>query len=105
VRVHLPGKHALEFEGLDFLRQAGNVSLDLRGGVEIVVAFSQLQELCAVGETAGQAVQAADDRIEPGSFLAQFLRALGIVPDIGLLELALYFLQPFALAFVLKDTP
>jgi hypothetical protein len=43
--------------------------------------------------------------LEPGALLAEFLRTLGVVPDSGLLELALYFLQTFVLVVVIKDTP
>jgi len=41
---------------------------------------------------------------ELGAFLAELLRALGIVPDPGLLQLALYFLQTFVFVVVIKDT-
>jgi hypothetical protein len=42
--------------------------------------------------------------IELGAFLPQLLSAIGIVPDAGLFELALYFLKTFALIVVIKDT-
>jgi hypothetical protein len=38
------------------------------------------------------------------AFLAQFLGAFRIIPDAGLFELALYFLQPLVLVVVIKDT-
>jgi hypothetical protein len=37
-------------------------------------------------------------------FAAQVLRALGIVPDAGLFELAGYLLEAFVLVVVIKDT-
>jgi hypothetical protein len=38
------------------------------------------------------------------AFFAQFLGAFRIIPDTGLFELALYFLQPLVLVVVIKDT-
>ena len=48
--------------------------------------------------------QRADDLIELGAFLPKFLSAIRIVPDAGLLELALYFLQSLVFIVVIKDT-
>jgi len=42
---------------------------------------------------------------EAGTFAAQFLGALGVVPDVGLLELAGDFVKAFLLALEVKDTP
>jgi hypothetical protein len=49
-------------------------------------------------------VQAADDRLEFGALLAQFLRALRVIPDARLLEFAGYFLKALVLIVVIKDT-
>jgi len=49
-------------------------------------------------------VQAAYDLLEFGAFLPQFLGAIRVVPNAGLLELALYFLQPLVFVVVIKDT-
>jgi hypothetical protein len=42
--------------------------------------------------------------LELGAFPAQLLSAIRVVPDAGLLELALYFLQTFEFVVVIKDT-
>jgi hypothetical protein len=42
--------------------------------------------------------------IELGTFLPQLLSAIGVVPNAGLLELALYFLKTFEFVVVIKDT-
>ena len=42
---------------------------------------------------------------EPDPVLAEFLRALGIIPDIGLFQLSIDFFQLFFAAGVVKDTP
>ena len=49
-------------------------------------------------------IQADDDLLEFGAFLAQFLRALRLVPDARLLEFSGYFLQALILVVVIKDT-
>ncbi len=63
-----------------------------------------LQELARIAQAARQAVETVDHLFEPGAFLAEILRAFRVVPDAGLLELANYFLQPFVLVVVIKDT-
>jgi hypothetical protein len=42
--------------------------------------------------------------LELGTFLTQFLSAILVVPDAGLLEFALYFLQTLVFVVVIKDT-
>ena len=49
-------------------------------------------------------IQTDDDLLEFGAFLAQFLRALRVVPDARLLEFAGYFLQTLIFIVVIKDT-
>jgi hypothetical protein len=49
-------------------------------------------------------IQGADHLFQLSAFLAQFLSAFRIIPDTGLFELALYFLQPLVLVVVIKDT-
>jgi len=41
---------------------------------------------------------------ELGAFLPEFLSALRIAPDAGLLQFALYFLQTLVFIVVIKDT-
>jgi hypothetical protein len=49
-------------------------------------------------------IQADHDLLEFGALLAEFLRALGFVPDARLLEFAGYFLQALTFIVVIKDT-
>jgi len=42
--------------------------------------------------------------LELGALLTQFLSAIRVVPDAGLLEFALYFLQSLVFVVVIKDT-
>jgi hypothetical protein len=43
--------------------------------------------------------------LQPGALLAETLGLLGIVPDLGILQLALDFLEALALCIDVKDTP
>jgi hypothetical protein len=51
-----------------------------------------------------ETIQTADHRFELGALLAEFLGAIRYVPDAGLLEFPLYFLQPLVFVVVIKDT-
>jgi len=104
VRVHLARKHALEFELFDFQTQAVDVRLDLLGCPGIRLIGRQLEEFRRIAQGALEAIQAAHHLLELGAFLSQFLSAIRVVPNSGLLELALYFLQPLVFVVVIKDT-
>ena len=105
VRVHLAGKHALELEPLHFGGQRRDVGLDLFGGPQVGLLGRQLQQISpASRKPLVSSIQAADHLLEFGALLAEFLRALGVVPDSGLFEFARYFLQPLVLVIVIKDT-
>jgi hypothetical protein len=49
-------------------------------------------------------IQTDDDLLEFGALLAEFLRALRVIPDARLLEFAGYFLQTLIFIVVIKDT-
>jgi len=104
VRIHLARKHALELELLDFQTQALDVGFHLVGGAGIGLFGREFQQLRGIAQGASQAIQTAHDLLELGALLPQLLGAIRVVPDAGLLELALYFLQPFVLLIVIKDT-
>jgi hypothetical protein len=104
VRVHLARKHALEFEPFDFQTQAIDVRLDFLGRPGIRLAGGELQKFRRIVQVALEPVEAAYDLLQLGAFLPELLSALRVVPDAGLLELALYFLQPLVLVVVIKDT-
>jgi hypothetical protein len=105
VRVHLAGEHALEFQAFDSNVQAVCICLDFAGGTEISLARGQLKQLVRIGDAACQPIEAANEVFQFGALAAEFLRALRVVPDAGLLEFARDFLQAFVLVVVIKDTP
>ena len=104
VRVHLAGKHALEFQLFDLGGQTIDVRLDFFDCRGIRLGNGQFQEFRGVAQCALQTVEAADDLLEFGPLLSQFLGAVRLVPDSGLLEFSLYFLQPLVFVVVIKDT-
>ena len=73
--------------------------------VLVVLLFArELVELAGFVERLLDAVQRRDDGLELGALAAQILRALGIGPDGGILELAVDFLEALALDVIVKDT-
>jgi hypothetical protein len=72
--------------------------------MRIRLGGGQIQQFGGIGQGAREPIEAADDLLELGAFPAQLLGAVGIAPNTGLFELALYFLQPLVLVVVIKDT-
>jgi hypothetical protein len=84
VRIHRAWKHALELQALDVLVQPVRIGLDFPDRAEIALARRHIQQFAGLRDSARQPVQAADDIFEFGALPAEFLRAIGIVPDTGL---------------------
>src|SRR5262249_17303111 len=74
-------------------------------GALVAFGFGQLQQFVRAAQALGEAADTVDDLVELGAFLAELLRALRVVPDIGILQLAAYFFETFLLGLVVKDTP
>jgi hypothetical protein len=85
VRVHLAREHALELELFDVAAQAQHIVLDFLCRAQIALGRDELEQLARIGEPARQAIQATDDILEFGALLAEFLGALGQIPNAGLL--------------------
>lgn len=58
-----------------------------------------------MGEFGVQSREDADFGFEFGAFASEFLRALWIIPELGLFELALDFGQALLFGIEVKDTP
>ena len=58
-----------------------------------------------MGKFGVQARECTDFGFKFGAFAAKFLRALGLIPQFGLLEFALDFRQALLLGVEVKDTP
>jgi len=105
VRVHLAGEHALEFELFDVCGQAIDVARHRFGGAGVVLRLGEVQQLIGAVQPFAERANAIDDAVELSTLLAELLRALRVVPDVRVFELASYFLEPIALDVVVKDTP
>jgi hypothetical protein len=104
-RIHRPGEHALELQLVHVAREALDVFDHRLRGFFVVLGLGQLEQLAGAAQALGQAADAVDGLVEQRALAAQRLGALGIVPDVRVLQLALYFLEPLALAVVVKETP
>ncbi len=94
----------MELEPLDHRGEPGGVAFDLGGGARIGLCGGQFEQFRGIAQTARELLQVADDAFQVGPFPAQLLRAVGLVPDAGLFELARYLLKTLALVIVIKDT-
>jgi hypothetical protein len=104
VGVHLPGKHPLELEQFHLVGQTVDVGLDFPDRPQIRFLGGEIQKVRRVAQGTLEPVQTPDDLLQLGALLPEFLGALRDVPNAGLLELPLYFLQPLVLVVVIKDT-
>jgi hypothetical protein len=64
-----------------------------------------LQQVAGVGQAAMQVVQGLDYQRQGGALATQVLCVLGVIPDVGVFQLAVYFDQPIMFVIVVKDTP
>jgi hypothetical protein len=104
MRIHFAGEHARELEPFHVACQRPRIRFDLVGGACIGFRRGHLQKLAGIAQAARQAIQTLDHLFEFGALPAEFLGALRVIPDSGLLEFAVYFLQPLVLIIVIKDT-
>jgi len=74
-------------------------------GILVVLHLRQLQQLAGAGQALLDVTDAVDRLVQQGTLAAQLLRVLGVVPDVRIFQLAVYFFQAFALGIVVKDTP
>jgi len=74
-------------------------------GFLVVFALCQFQQFACLAKAVFQAGDAVDVLLQAGALTAQGLRVLGVVPDIRVFQLPVYFFQALALGIVVKDTP
>ena len=90
------GDHRLKLLRVDFdAQQAGLVTVGLRHVVELDV----------VAQVAGQVVDGLDHGFQRAFLATEFLRALGLVPDLRVLERGVDFVESQGFPVVVKDTP
>jgi len=94
----------LELQAFHFRGESSGVPFDFVGRPGIGLVGRDLQQLSRVAQPPADPVQTLNDALQLRSLPSQFLGAVSIVPDAGLFEFPGYFLKPFVLVFVIKDT-
>jgi len=94
----------LELQAFHFRGESGGVPLDLVGRPRIGFVGRKFKELSRVAQSPADEVQTLNHALQLRALPPQLLGAVGIVPDAGLLEFSSYFLKPFVLVIVIKDT-
>jgi hypothetical protein len=98
------GEHAAEFHFLHRLFQRFRVCSDaLQSGV-VAFLLRHLEQVGAVAQALVELGQRFDDPFQRAAFLAQFLGALGVIPDRRVFQQLDDFGQAFLFGIVVKDT-
>jgi isoquinoline 1-oxidoreductase alpha subunit len=97
-------EHAAELEIADELLDGAQVGAHRLQRSVVVLSAREFEQLAAVRQPRVDRRERADDAVEGLLLLAKRLRALGVVPDLGILELAGDFGQPSRLDVEVKDT-
>jgi hypothetical protein len=105
VGVHLAIEHPLELEAAHAPFEAGGFALDVLRRGFVVFAFGQLEQLGRIRDRLGSPIQLGKLGGEFGAFAPQLLSFVGLLPDGGVFQLEVYFLEALFLGVVLKETP
>jgi hypothetical protein len=98
-------EHAAEFQLLENATQALDFGGDVIDGALVVFFDGHFQQVARIGQATGQVVDGFDDLRQRGALTAQALGVFGLVPDVRVFELAVYFDETIMLVIVVKDTP
>ena len=97
-------EHAAEFEARHFGFNRLLIGFDGDQRVFIVLATGENEQLTPIVELLPHPVKGHDDAFELFLFLAESLRAFGVVPDFRVFELPVQFFQFCGFDIVVKDT-
>jgi len=98
-------EHAPEFERGDLRFYGAQIGGNGAKGGIIIFITRHFKQFAGVGERLGDLPQRQHDIFKLFFFLAQFLGALGIVPDFGVFKLETQFFEFCCLGIEVKDTP
>ena len=84
---------------------AGGYGINAGNGCFVTFGFAEIEQLAGVVQAPAQAAHAVDHALELGALPAQLLGTRGIVPDIGVFQLAADFFQTLGPGIEVKDTP
>ena len=101
----LTGEHTAEFQLRQLLFQHIKLSDGLVKGFFVFGFNGQLQQSGHVLQPLRHLIQRINDGFQRGTLFAQRLCTLWFIPDVGLLQLGVYFFETLFLSIVVKDTP
>ena len=104
-RRHLSRGHAQEFGRVGASAERVDIGDSRERGAFVALCLSKLQQCVGAAEPVGQRTDAVDELVGRRAFLAELLRTLGVVPDLGIFEFSAYFLETLGFRLVVKDTP
>jgi hypothetical protein len=104
VRVERVGEHPPELERCDVLFEPRRFAPERFEGRRVLVCRGELEQLVGIGNATFDAIERFDDRVENLFLLAEFLRALRVVPQLGVFELAVQYVETRLFRLVVKDT-
>jgi hypothetical protein len=105
VRVHLAAEHAAELEHAHPRFELRDFPLDVADRRGIVFGLGQFKQFGGVRQRGASRIELFEVGAQPRAFAPQFLRPLGVVPDILLFQFADDFFQALFLGVVVKETP
>ena len=105
VLIHLATEHAAELKALEALLQLRELGGHVGDGAFVTLLDRHLQQFGGIVQAGTQVVQRTDDVRQGCALAAQILGPLGLVPDAGVFQLALYLGQSITFVIVVKDTP
>src|SRR5690606_20144684 len=104
VRIGRVGEHASELQLLELGADCIDVGFDrLQRGV-VIVFLCQLEQIACVAQALSNLTQRMNDIFQAFLFTAKILRVLGIVPDVGVFQFGIDYLQTLGFGVVVKDT-
>jgi len=71
----------------------------------VLLLDCQFKHLTGVAQATVERVQGGYDGFETCAFTAQLLGLFRLVPDLGIFQFPVYFLEPVAFVCIVKDTP
>jgi hypothetical protein len=98
------GEHAAELERCHFPLELRRLAPDLLERGVVVIGARQAEQLGGIGEAAADPGQRADQSFERLFLLAELLRSLLVLPELGVFKLAIQRLEAPLLRLEVKDT-
>ena len=105
VGVHLAREHATEFQLGQFGVQLVEFGNDFVYGAFVVFFHRHVEQFFHVDDAGLEFLQGGDDLIQGDPLTAQVLGFFRGVPDGGVFQFAIDFVEAFALQIEVKDTP